>query len=63
MLIIFISHTRVIFADEDSAIIVREHGFRVLQLNSMWNDLDQEVNSMINIIQTEQIDLLLIDSA
>lgn len=49
-------------ADAISAVAVQEQGFRVYQLNSSWNDLEQEKDIMIKIIQKEKIKLLFIDS-
>lgn len=49
-------------ADADSAIAVQEQGFETCQLNSSWNDLEQEIDIIVRVIQKEKIEFLLIDS-
>lgn len=51
-----------IIADERSRSMIEEHGFSVICLNSMWNDLEKEIASMVQVIKARGISSLLIDS-
>ena len=51
-----------IVADYDSFDLIRQHGFQIICLNSMWSDLDKETNTIIQLIAEQHITLLIIDS-
>lgn len=51
-----------IAADSRTEAIVLEHGFSTICLQSVWNDLSGELDSMIRLIQEKKISLLLVDS-
>lgn len=55
---------KVIFitADEKGREIVEKYGYQVIVLNTIWNDLDQETDILIELIKKESINKLLIDS-
>ncbi|MCI8511981.1 MAG: UDP-2,4-diacetamido-2,4,6-trideoxy-beta-L-altropyranose hydrolase [Lachnospiraceae bacterium] len=49
-------------ADSYSSELISEHGFPFVCLSSVWNDLEQETEAMIQVIVKEKISRLLIDS-
>lgn len=51
-----------LIADERSKKMIVEKGFLVICLHSIWNDLEQELDSLLRIIGEEKITLLMIDS-
>lgn len=51
-----------ITADEHSREMIEEQGFSIICLNSMWNDLEKEISSLIQMIKKQEISSLLIDS-
>lgn len=51
-----------IIADENAKPIITANGFKVICLNSQWNQLDKEVEYLIEVIQKYKIDKLIIDS-
>lgn len=51
-----------ITADERSRGMIEEQGFSIICLNSMWNDLEKEISSLIRVIKAQEISSLLIDS-
>lgn len=51
-----------IIADERSRSMIEEHGFSVICLNSVWNDLEKEISSLVQAIKGRGISSLLIDS-
>lgn len=51
-----------IIADDNSRTMIEEHGFSVICLNSVWNDLDSEIDLLIQMIRSCHIEHLLIDS-
>ncbi|NLK71981.1 MAG: UDP-2,4-diacetamido-2,4,6-trideoxy-beta-L-altropyranose hydrolase, partial [Clostridiales bacterium] len=51
-----------ITADENAKQIVERQGFQAICLNSKWDELDQELESLIKIVDIFNIDKLIIDS-
>ena len=51
-----------LYADERTEKIIEEYGFKGICLNTIWNDLDQEIDLMIEMISKHNIKSLLIDS-
>lgn len=51
-----------IIADERSRSMIEEHGFSVICLDSVWNDLEKEISSLVQAIKVQGISSLLIDS-
>ncbi|HKM34789.1 MAG TPA: hypothetical protein VJY54_08610, partial [Lachnospiraceae bacterium] len=51
-----------ICADEIGYGLARHHGFSAIVLNSSWNDLDNEVEQLIEIIRVYSIKKLVVDS-
>lgn len=51
-----------IIADIRSQNMILERGFKTICLYSIWNELDCEVHTLVQMIQEKQISLLLIDS-
>lgn len=58
------NNEEVIFitSDHNSDELIISNGFRVICLNSKWNDLNYEVETLIDIILKNKIEKLLIDS-
>lgn len=54
--------TTFITADHYSDGIIADNNYQHLCLNSIWNDLDQEIEIILQLIQIRSIDLLIIDS-
>lgn len=51
-----------IVADESSESLLKGKDFPVIRLDSVWNDLNQETERMVQLIRKEEIQLLLIDT-
>lgn len=51
-----------IVADEFAVSIIQQNDFEVICLNSTWNDLNQEIMKMQELIAEKQIKVLLVDS-
>ena len=51
-----------IIADKRTEKMVVEKGFQVICLDSVWNDLDKEIEKVLKVIEEYGISLLLIDS-
>lgn len=51
-----------ITADENAKQIVSSNGFKVICLNTQWNDLENEIEQIVTVIHKYQIDKLIIDS-
>lgn len=51
-----------IVADENSEIFAKSKDFKVICLYSVWNDLEQELESLIRVIKANDISALLVDS-
>lgn len=51
-----------ITADSYSNELINSNGFETICLNSKWNELDEELEALINIIKDRKIQKLLIDS-
>lgn len=51
-----------IFADERTQVLVEQQGFSGICLSSVWNDLEQEIESLVAVIEQKQVEVLLIDS-
>ena len=51
-----------LIADDRAGDLIKKKGFSYICLNSVWNDLEQELNIMVSIIEEKRISLLLIDS-
>ncbi len=51
-----------ITADRESSSIIEKYGFEIICLNSEWDNLEKETDSLVRIIQERQISFLLIDS-
>lgn len=51
-----------LMADERAADLIKKNGFSYICLNSVWNDLEQELDTMIEITEEKKIPLLLVDS-
>ena len=49
-------------ADECAGDLIEKKDFSYICLNSMWNDLEQELDVMVGIIEEKRIPLLLVDS-
>lgn len=54
--------TTFITADKYSEQMIASRGFLVICLQSIWNDLNQEIDILVQVIKSQQISLLLIDS-
>lgn len=54
--------TTFLFADQETQKIIERYGFSGRCLDSVWHDLNQEIDKMIAIIKQEKIVFLLIDS-
>lgn len=53
---------RFITSDNHSRQMIENNGFEVICLNSVWNDLEQETDRLIEVINSQDIDVLLIDT-
>lgn len=53
---------KFIVSDEYAKPIINNSGFEVICLQSQWNDLDKEIPQMQELIETNEIKVLLIDS-
>lgn len=51
-----------IIADNRSRNMIEERGFAVICLNSIWDDLEEEISSLISVIKENNISTLLVDS-
>ena len=51
------SHVIFIVADADSENLIKSKGFDTLCLNSIWNQLDLEIEKMVEVIQKYKIDI------
>ncbi len=51
-----------IIADDCPRSMVEQHGFSAICLDSVWNDMETEISSLIKVIKDETISVLLIDS-
>ena len=58
------SGTECIFivADDNSESLLSAGGFRIINLHSVWNDLDGEISKMIDVIESQKIDRLIVDT-
>lgn len=51
-----------IVADERSEVLLKPKDFNVICLHSVWDDLEQEIESLIHVIEENDISVLLVDS-
>lgn len=51
-----------IFADERTKQLIEQQGFSGICLHSAWDDLEQEIESLVTVIEQNEIEVLLIDS-
>lgn len=51
-----------ILADAQAEDLIQSKGFRTIVLNSTWNDLEKELPDLLDLIATENIGTLLVDS-
>ena len=51
-----------ITADESMTALLENHGFQFICLDSIWNDLEQEIGQMEELIRQMEVHLLLVDS-
>ena len=58
------SRTECIFivADDDSESLLVDSGFKIINLHSVWNDLDFEISKIITVIKDQKIDRLIVDT-
>ena len=58
------SGTECIFivADDNSESLLSAGGFRIINLHSVWNDLDCEISKLIAVIESQKIDRLIVDT-
>lgn len=54
--------TIFLMADDRAGDLIEKNGFSYICLNSVWNDLEQELDVMVGIIEEKRIPLLLVDS-
>lgn len=55
-------HCEFIVADEQSTWLIKERGYKFTILNSQYNKMDDELESLIHIIQEKEVKLMVIDS-
>lgn len=51
-----------ILADEQAVGLVEQRGYQVIVLHTQWDDMDAELPKLLEVLKTEKIDRLLIDS-
>lgn len=51
-----------ILADEQAVELVRQRGYKTIVLYTQWNDMESELPELLNVLESEKIDRLLIDS-
>lgn len=51
-----------IVADDNSESLLSSSGFKIINLHSVWNDLDSEISKIIAIIKEQKIDRLVVDT-
>lgn len=51
-----------ILADKQAAELVSQRGYQIIVLHTQWNDMDAELPKLLEVLKTEKIDKLLIDS-
>ena len=51
-----------ITADDNSAELIKKHGFANICMNTQWNELESEIDVIERIIKTNQISVLIIDT-
>ncbi len=51
-----------IVADDDSESLLSSSGFKIINLHSVWNDLDCEISNIIAVIEEQKIDRLIVDT-
>ena len=58
------SGTECIFmvADDNSESLLSSSGFKIINLHSVWNDLDGEISKIIAVIEKHKIDRLIVDT-
>lgn len=54
--------TIFLMADNRAGELIEKNGFSYMCLDSVWNDLEQELDTMVGIIEEKRIPLLLVDS-
>lgn len=54
--------TTFILADNNAKELIEHKGYKTIVLNSDWNDLDAEIDSIKGVIKEKQIDKILIDT-
>lgn len=51
-----------IVADNKSESLLSSSGFKIINLHSVWNDLDSEISKIIAVIEEQDIDRLIVDT-
>lgn len=51
-----------IVADDNSESLLSSSGFKIINLHSVWNDLDCEISKIIAVIEEQKIDRLIVDT-
>ena len=51
-----------VLADEKATEIIQNRGYKYIVLNTIWDDMDSEIEKIIELIQKEKIEKLLIDT-